>query len=122
MIKTSTKETQQMLVQKFGGSSLADIDGFIAAADIISGAAASEKVVVVLSAMYGVTDLLENAIKAAISGDDYKSTLWRVSAKKSRGILQEMQKSSWTSPHWRQSFLQIQRETPGVTVGRCGTA
>ena len=48
-----------MLVQKFGGSSLADIDGFIAAAGIISRAAASEKVVVVLSAMYGVTDLLE---------------------------------------------------------------
>ena len=61
-----------MLIQKFGGSSLADIDGFNAAAGIISRAAASEKVVVVLSAMYGVTDLLENAIKAAIAGDDYK--------------------------------------------------
>jgi aspartokinase/homoserine dehydrogenase 1 len=57
-----------MLVQKFGGSSLADIGGFTAAAGIISNAAAKEKVVVVLSAMYGVTDLLESAIKTAISG------------------------------------------------------
>ena len=38
-----------MLIQKFGGSSLADMDGFIAAAGIISRAAADEKVVGVLS-------------------------------------------------------------------------
>jgi aspartokinase len=37
-----------MLVQKYGGSSLADLEGFIAAADIISNAARNEQVVVVL--------------------------------------------------------------------------
>ena len=85
-----------MLVQKFGGSSLADIDGFIAAAGIISRAAAGEKVVVVLSAMYGVTDLLENAIKAAIAGDDYKVILESMHIKE-QGILQKMQKLGWAS-------------------------
>ena len=49
-----------MLIQKFGGSSLVGLDSFIAAAGIISKAAGSEKVVVVLSAMYGITDLLDD--------------------------------------------------------------
>ena len=80
-----------MLVQKFGGSSLADIDGFVAAAGIISRAAASEKVVGVLSAMYGVTDLLENSINAAITGDDFKAVLESIRLKE-EGLLQEMQK------------------------------
>ena len=95
-----------MLIQKFGGSSLADIDGFIAAAGIISRAAASEKVVVVLSAMYGVTDLLENAIKTAIAGDDYKAVLESIRDRE-QGLLQDMQKSSWASP-LATEFLQEQ--------------
>ena len=95
-----------MLIQKFGGSSLADIDGFIAAAGIISRAAASEKVVVVLSAMYGVTDLLENAIKMAIAGDDYKVVVENIRLKE-HGILQNMQKSGWASP-LATEFLQVQ--------------
>ncbi|MDX2417445.1 MAG: bifunctional aspartate kinase/homoserine dehydrogenase I, partial [Xanthomonadales bacterium] len=92
--------------QKFGGSSLADIDGFIAAAGIISRAAASEKVVVVLSAMYGVTDLLENAIKAAIAGGDYKAVLESIHSKEN-GILLNMQKAGWASP-LATEFLQVQ--------------
>ena len=95
-----------MLVQKFGGSSLADIGGFVAAAGIISRAAASEKVVVVLSAMYGVTDLLENAIKAAIAGDDYKAVVESI-REKEQGLLQEMQNLSWTSPQATE-FLRVQ--------------
>ena len=95
-----------MLVQRFGGSSLADIDGFVAAAGIISKAAASEKVVVVLSAMYGVTDLLENAITSAIAGEDYKSVVEQIRAKE-QGLLQDMQKRSWTSPQATE-FLQKQ--------------
>ncbi|MDX2428819.1 MAG: bifunctional aspartate kinase/homoserine dehydrogenase I [Xanthomonadales bacterium] len=95
-----------MLIQKFGGSSLADIDGFIAAAGIISRAAVSEKVVVVLSAMYGVTDLLENAIKAAIAGDDYKAILENI-RQKEQGLLQEMKTSGWASPQATE-FLQVQ--------------
>ena len=48
-----------MLVQKFGGSSLADLDSFVSASAIVSAAAQKEKTVVVLSAMYGITDLLQ---------------------------------------------------------------
>ena len=64
-----------MLVQKYGGSSLANLDSFVAAASIISNAAGKEKVVVVLSAMYGVTDLLEAAIIAAVEGGDFRAAL-----------------------------------------------
>ena len=64
-----------MLIQKFGGSSLAGMKGFLAAASIISEAAKDEKVIAVLSAVYGITDLLENAITSAVEGQDFKAAL-----------------------------------------------
>lgn len=103
-----------MLVQKFGGSSLADIDGFVAAAGIISRAAVSEKVVVVLSAMYGVTDLLENSINEAIAGGDFKAVLDSIRLKE-EGLLQEMQKRDWASP-LATEFLQIQLKRLGTRL------
>jgi aspartokinase/homoserine dehydrogenase 1 len=95
-----------MLIQKFGGSSLADIDGFKAAAGIISRAAGTEKVVVVLSAMYGVTDLLENAINAAIAGEDYRAILEKIQQKE-QGLLDEMKVLGWESPQ-AAGFLKVQ--------------
>ena len=95
-----------MLIQKFGGSSLADIEGFIAATNIIGHAANDEKVVVVLSAMYGVTDLLEDAIKVAIKGDDFRAVLDKINNKE-QGILQKMQLSAWACP-LATEFLQVQ--------------
>ncbi len=100
-----------MLIQKFGGSSLASMEGFVAAAGIISNAAGTEKVVVVLSAMYGVTDLLENAIKTAITGDDFRAVLEEIS-KKEQGVLQEMQSSGWNCP-LATEFLQVQMQRLG---------
>jgi aspartokinase/homoserine dehydrogenase 1 len=100
-----------MLIQKFGGSSLADIGGFTAAADIISKAANNEKVMVVLSAMYGVTDLLENAITAAIAGDDFKAVLDSINDKE-QGILQKMQSAGWACP-LATEFLQVQLKRLG---------
>lgn len=97
-----------MLVQKFGGSSLADVSGFDAAAGIISRASANEKVIVVLSAMYGVTDLLESAIKTAIAGGDYRSVIEKIREKES-GILENMEKSGWASP-LAGEFLQTQMQ------------
>ncbi len=97
-----------MLVQKFGGSSLAGLEGFIAAAGIISKAASDEKVVVVLSAMYGVTDLLQSAIKTAIKGADFRSVLESINDKE-QGILQDMQSSGWTCPGATE-FLQAQMQ------------
>jgi aspartokinase/homoserine dehydrogenase 1 len=59
-----------MLVQKFGGSSLATVDGFQASGALIQRFAEDEPVVVVLSAVYGVTNLLIEAIEAAVAGED----------------------------------------------------
>jgi len=60
-----------MLVQKFGGSSLADFKGFEASARLVKKHAADEPVVVVLSAVYGVTDLMVEAIERACRGEEY---------------------------------------------------
>jgi aspartokinase/homoserine dehydrogenase 1 len=78
-----------MLVQKFGGSSLAAIEGFNAAAKIIGRAASDDRVVVVLSAMYGVTDMLEKAIQTAIAGDDFRVVIKGI-REKEQGVLQQM--------------------------------
>ncbi len=108
-----------MLIQKFGGSSLASMDGFVAAAGIISKAAGTEKVVVVLSAMYGVTDLLESAIKTAIAGDDFKAVLDGISEKE-QGVLQEMQSSGWNCPlatgFLRAQMLRLGKLLEGVAL------
>jgi aspartokinase/homoserine dehydrogenase 1 len=86
-----------MLVQKFGGSSLADIEGFDAASKIIGRAADKEKVVVVLSAMYGVTDMLEKAIQTAIKGDDFRAVLKNIRDKE-QGVLQKMKSAGHETP------------------------
>ncbi len=97
-----------MLIQKFGGSSLANLDSFIAAAAIISRAAADEKVVVVLSAMYGITDLLEEAITAAVKGGDFKVVLNRINEQEQEG-LQSMQALGMESPQATE-FLTKQKQ------------
>ncbi len=97
-----------MLIQKFGGSSLADMDGFIAAASIITDAASNEKVVVVLSAMFGVTDLLESAIKTAVEGGDFKTVLDSIN-KKEQGMLERMASAGWDCPVATE-FLQLQHQ------------
>ena len=61
---------REILVQKFGGTSLADLRGFEASAAIIGQYAAERQVVVVLSAVKGVTDLLLAAIDTAVAGED----------------------------------------------------
>jgi len=47
--------------------------------------------------MYGVTDLLESAVRAAIAGDDFRMVLESMNNKE-QGILQEMQSSGWACP------------------------
>ncbi len=97
-----------MLIQKFGGSSLANLDSFIAAAAIISKAAGDEKVVVVLSAMYGITDLLEAAITAAVEGGDFKAAMQTINDKE-QAVLQEMQTQGMANP-LASAFLDQQRK------------
>jgi len=54
--------SKKLLVQKFGGTSLADLAGFEASAAVISRYTNEYQVIVVLSAVKGVTDLLLAAI------------------------------------------------------------
>ena len=58
-----------MVVMKFGGSSVGDFDRIKNVCDIIK-SKLSEKPIVVLSAMKGVTDKLINTAEAAASGED----------------------------------------------------
>jgi len=97
-----------VLVQKFGGSSLANLDGFMAAAAIISHAASNEKVVVVLSAMYGITDLLENAIAAAVETKDFKAVLAAINKSEQQSLL-AMQERGMESPLASEFLKQQQR-------------
>jgi bifunctional aspartokinase / homoserine dehydrogenase 1 len=65
-----------MKVMKFGGSSVADAGRIRAVAGLVREAARSGRVVVVLSALRGITDLLVSAARAAESGsDDYRTSL-----------------------------------------------
>jgi aspartokinase/homoserine dehydrogenase 1 len=75
----------QVLVQKYGGSSLADIKGFAASAALIEQFAADSPLVVVLSAVYGVTDLLISAIAGAEAGEDYSGAVAEI-LRKERAI------------------------------------
>jgi len=61
---------RKQLVQKFGGTSLADLTGFRASAEVIGRYTDQYQVVVVLSAVKGVTDLLLGAIDTAVEGGD----------------------------------------------------
>ena len=64
-----------MIVQKFGGSSRRKCSGFKASAELIGKYAADEQLVVVLSAVHGVTDLMIGAIDHAIRGESYAKGL-----------------------------------------------
>jgi len=59
---------KKLLVQKFGGTSLADLKGFDASAAVIAQYTDQNQVIVVLSAVKGVTDLLLAAIDTAVEG------------------------------------------------------
>ena len=65
-----------MKVMKFGGSSVADADRIRTVAGLVRESARAGRVVVVLSALQGITDLLVAAARAAESGsDDFRAAL-----------------------------------------------
>ena len=66
---------ENLLVQKFGGTSVADLAGFEASADVIQHYGGDGQVIVVLSAVKGVTDLLLAAIDQSVDGADGKTPL-----------------------------------------------
>jgi bifunctional aspartokinase / homoserine dehydrogenase 1 len=60
---------QRLLVMKFGGTSLGEAARFRECAQIVGQAARQDRVIVVVSAVAGVTDLIFRAIEAARHGD-----------------------------------------------------
>ena len=58
------------LVQKFGGSALREATSLHAIADIVQSQRPQYRIAVITSALYGVTDALENCIRVALTTDD----------------------------------------------------
>jgi aspartokinase/homoserine dehydrogenase 1 len=100
-----------MLVQKFGGTSLADRDGFRASADVVQRFAAKHRLVVVLSAVKGVTDLLTEAIDAARSGGSFEPTLARI-IELEQSIVSDFAATGFDDPE-NQADLDARRERLG---------
>jgi aspartokinase/homoserine dehydrogenase 1 len=82
---------REILIQKFGGTSLADLAGFEASAAVIGQYATERQVVVVLSAVKGVTDLLLAAIDTAVEGGDGAVHL-REAIARERAIVDELER------------------------------
>src|SRR5215813_3162007 len=61
--------SKRFIVMKFGGTSVGNADRLRQCAEIVSRGAAKDRVVVVVSAMAGVTDLIFKTIDAARHGE-----------------------------------------------------
>ncbi len=101
--------SSELLVQKFGGTSLTDLKGFNASADIIESHAVARRVIVVLSAVKGVTDLLEGAIDTAVAGGSGARYLEQA-IDSERTIIDELSKQDISTPLASQ-FLEEQHAT-----------
>jgi aspartokinase/homoserine dehydrogenase 1 len=100
-----------MLVQKFGGTSLADLAGFRASADVVERFAAGHRLAVVLSAVKGVTDLLTEAIDAARNGESFESALERIIGLE-QAIVTDFAATGFDDPE-NQADLDARRERLG---------
>ena len=99
---------RDILVQKFGGTSLADLRGFEASAAVIAQYTAERQVVVVLSAVKGVTDLLLAAINTAVAGDDGAVHLSEAFARQ-RAIVDDLASQGIPTPE-ASAFFKDQEE------------
>jgi aspartokinase/homoserine dehydrogenase 1 len=99
---------RDILVQKFGGTSLADLRGFEASAAVIAQYAGDRQVVVVLSAVKGVTDLLLAAIDTAVTGDDGAVHLSEAFARQ-RAIVEDLASRGVATPE-ASAFFKEQEE------------
>lgn len=85
---TRAEETS-MLVLKFGGSSVADAERMLAAAQIVAAHRTAAQVIVVVSAMAGVTDTLMHAAEQAMSGAArWRDKLAEIEARHQRAYLE----------------------------------
>ena len=100
---------KKLLVQKFGGTSLADLAGFEASAGVIGRYTDEHRVVVVLSAVKGVTDLLLSAIDTAVEGGSGSGYLEEAITRE-RSILQDLAERGVPTP-LGSAFLEEQHST-----------
>ncbi|WP_114766128.1 bifunctional aspartate kinase/homoserine dehydrogenase I [Vibrio rhodolitus] len=114
-----------MRVLKFGGSSLADADRFLRAADIIANNAQQEEVAVVLSAPGKTTNKLVAVIDAALKGSDAELQIAEIEDL-FRGLLAEVQQSvpnldaSGYNHQVKSSLTQLRQFVNGISLlGMC---
>jgi len=111
------------LVQKFGGTSLADLEGFEASAAVIGQYATDQQVIVVLSAVKGVTDLLLAAIDTAVTGEDGAVHLHEAFARQ-RAIVEDLARQDVPTPEASAFFAEqediLNRRVEGIRLlGQC---
>jgi len=102
-------EKRDLLVQKFGGTSLADLAGFEASAAVVGRYTDNHRVIVVLSAVKGVTDLLLAAIDTAVEGGNGEQHLEEAIARE-RNIVEDLAKQGVATP-LASAFLEEQNST-----------
>ena len=106
--------SRELLVQKFGGTSLADLAGFEASANVIGRYTDEYQVIVVLSAVKGVTDLLLSAIDTAVEGGDGAGHLAEAIARE-QAIVRALSEKGVETP-LGSAFLQEQQEVLGRRI------
>jgi aspartokinase/homoserine dehydrogenase 1 len=119
----ATVSDRKPLVQKFGGTSLADLKGFEASAAVVGRYAAEQQVIVVLSAVKGVTDLLLAAIDTAVEGGDGAAHLHEAFARQ-RAIVDELAAQGVPTPEASAFFAEqeeiLNRRIEGIhLLGQC---
>ena len=112
-----------LLVQKVGGTSLADLRGFDASAKVITRYVDEYRVIVVLSAVKGVTDLLLAAIDTSVAGENGASHL-EEAIRRERAIVSDLASEGFETPQ-ATSYMEDQeailtRMVEGIRLlGQC---
>lgn len=114
---------KKFLVQKFGGTSLADLAGFDASAAVIGRYTDKYKVIVVLSAVKGVTDLLLNAINTAVGGESGADHLAEAISRE-RAIIEDLGSQGVATPlateYLEEQNAVLSRRVEGILLlGQC---
>jgi len=116
-------QAKHLLVQKFGGTSLADLRGFDASAKVIGQYTGDFRVIVVLSAVKGVTDLLLAAIDTSMEGEDGSQHLDEA-LRRERAIIDDLAAEGVDAPrgskYLRQQEAVLSRMVEGIRLlGQC---
>ena len=112
-----------LLVQQFGGTSLADLKGFDASASVITRYVDEYRVIVVLSAVKGVTDLLLAAIDTSVAGENGAEHL-EEAIRRERAIVSDLASEGFETPQ-ATSYMEDQeailtRMVEGIRLlGQC---